>query len=500
MGFRPRRAGKGRSLARFLLRRKRALDAVGIPGYPGGARAAAALGTGLAENYMARKTLRLGHFTTPFDGEVACYELGLHRLATYPPPRWDIVPVQLGPAPAPSQAARLTADGADLFMLHVYRDKVLEALALLDLVAQHSPTTPVIWCGWTAHAPYIQAITQAGRPLHHPNLLVVSGEVEAAIPSVLDALESGLSPRQAAESLSHVTWFDLEAQQWVGRGEFAEVADVTTLPNVWAQPNPIAVHPGGAGWIELLRGCNYSCAFCIACSMKPGQLRTLPKEVLQQEVASAHEAGVSMFGLLASATNYDLETLETVVSALHAPGVGPVSVAGTVHARYLDDTRFDLLSSLRWETMIVGLQTLSPKAQRLMRRKEDPQVFSDAIHRLATFHTPEVELILGLPGDTAEGFKASVEFVLGLPVSVSVYRLRLDPWSIYLTQREEMGIKADFANLGRVTAVPGFPKSAMDQAEEWLLSLGKSAWAHKAKRLIYDGRSIWPRHSFRPQN
>lgn len=449
---------------------------------------------------MRRRIVRLGHFTTPFDGEVACFELGLHRLTTYPPPGWEFRPVNLPSPPVAKQSDSLLGEAADLYMLHVYRDKVLEALDLIDHLATHAPSTPVAWCGWTAHAPYIQAITQAGRPLRHPNLLVVSGEVEATIPGVLSALGAGMDARRAAQALPYVSWFDLGSRQWFGRGEFAEVEDVASLPPVWAQPHPIALHQGEAGWIEMLRGCNYSCAFCIACSMKPGNLRLFGADMLRREVASAHEAGVSMFGLLAAATNYDTTTLKTVVHALNAPEMGRVRVAGTVHARFLDAERLGLLSSLQWETMIVGLQTLTPTAQALMRRKEDPEVFASAIHKLASFHAPEVELILGLPGDTPEGFCSTVQFVLELPVTVSVYRLRLDPWSIYLTQRQEMGIDADFSNLGRVTAVPGFSHSQLDETEEWLLSLGRSGWNHKARRLMYDGRSIWPRHTLRPQN
>ncbi len=449
---------------------------------------------------MSSRRLVVGSFPTPFDGEAAYYELGLHRLGTFPPQGWSLETVDLGTASAQDQASKLLHCGPDAILLPVYRDKVLDALALTNELGAQAGSIPLIWSGWTAHTPYISAFVAEGRSLDHPHLLVLSGEIEAGLPGVLVGLGAEASLDVLTSRLPYVSGYDPRDNRWVGRGQWVQVADVQTLPCVWDQPTPMRPHEGGAGWIELSRGCAYSCSFCIACSMKAGEIRAWPGATLEREVAAAYGAGVRMFGLLASATNYDLNSLRHVVKALQSPDIGPVRVAGTVHAKYLDDERLALLSALRWETMIVGVQTFSPEAQRLMRRKEEADRFAEAVTKLAAFGTPEVELILGLPGDTAEGFRKSVEFVLGLPVTVSVYRLRLDPWSIYLSERQSLGIEADFRNLGRVTSIPGFSQSEMEESENWLMGLGRVPWTRRAKRLMYDGRSIWPTRSFKPQN
>jgi len=312
------------------------------------------------------------------------------------------------------------------------------------------------------------------------------------LPPVLTMIAEGLEPSGLTEASRSVVWFDHAARTWRGHGEFAVMPDVSSLPPVWSGNAPLSPHAGGAGWIEIARGCRYSCAFCIACSSTE-RMRLHSPARIGGEVTDAFSRGVRMFGLLASAINYDLDTLRAVAEAIEAlPSSARPRVAGTVHAKFTDPERVALLASMRWETMIVGLQTTTSQAQHLMRRREAQDVFASGIDRLARFAVPEVELILGLPGDTAEGFEQSVRFVLSLPVSLSVYRLRLDPWSTYLEQRNRLGIEADFGRLGRVTSVPGFSREEQNAAEAWLRGLGKGAWGHRARRVLLDGEQLHP--------
>lgn len=442
---------------------------------------------------MPVRRLAVCSFPTPFDGEAAYFELGLHRLAHPSPPGWELVNVELEPRAGPDRQARaVEASQPGAIVMHVYRDRVRDALALASSLAALRPDVPLIWCGWTAHVGYLDAVTQAvGAPVH-PRMILACGEAEAVIPPLLEMLAGGLEPASLVEASDSVAWFDPAARTWKGRGEFQVVSDLSSLPAAWSGPSPLSPHEGGAGWIEIARGCRYSCAFCIACA-HTGKLRSHDPGRVAGEIAAAFSRGVRMFGLLASAINYDLDSLRAVSRAISAlPSSSQPRVAGTVHAKFTDRERLELLSSMRWETMIVGLQSTTAEAQRLMRRREEQEAFASSIEKLGAMAVPEVELILGLPGDTAEGFRQSVQFALSLPVSLSVYRLRLDPWSAYLEQRHRLGIEADFARLGRVTSVPGFASEELESAEAWLRGLGKGAWSHRARRVLLDGEQIHP--------
>jgi hypothetical protein len=381
----------------------------------------------------------------------------------------------------------------DAIVLHVYRDRVRDALALVHVLGKIAPDVFVLWSGWTAHAPYLQAVSEATLPIDHPRLVVVCGEVEVAFPSLLGKLSEGvIDPQELIGSERSTAWFDVRKGCWLGHGEFAQVADVTSLSAVWDSPTPMSVHPGGAGWIEVSRGCKYACGFCVACAMASGSVRPHLPNRIRSEVAAAGAGGVKLFGLLAAAINYDLESLRALSESIRDLPDRGRRVAGTVHAKFAHGERLELMASLDWETMIVGLQTTTAEAQRLMQRREEREAFATAVDRIAGFCVPEVELILGLPGDGPAGFEQSVLFALSLPVSVSIYRLRLDPWSQFLEQRVALGLQADFANSGRVRGLRGFAEDEVDAAESWLKGLARAPWQHRAKRLIVDGTTVYP--------
>jgi hypothetical protein len=447
----------------------------------------------MVEENRAAKRLTLCNFPTPFDGEVAYFELGLHRVSHPLAPGWEGVDVALVQTGVDKQAQAILETHPDAILIHVYRDRVQEALALANALGALDPGPALIWSGWTAHAEYLKAVSQATLPITHPRLLLACGEVEAVVPVLLQRIAHGaINLQDVTGSLPATAWFDSQVGQWKGQGLFAQVADVSSLGPVWDTPTAVRVHPGGAGWIEVSRGCKYACSFCVACSMGEGSVRPHLPERIRAEIAAAASKGVKLFGLLASAINYDVESLRAVAESIRAHGPSDCRVAGTVHAKFAQGERLDRMASMKWETMIVGLQTTTPEAQRLMRRREERDLFAAAVERLRALCVPEVELILGLPGDTAEGFEQSVRFALSLPVSVSVYRLRLDPWSKFLEQRAELGLEGDFARLGRVCALPGFCADEINAAGAWLQSLARGPWHHRAQRLLFDGVPIYP--------
>jgi hypothetical protein len=443
---------------------------------------------------MSARRLAVCNFPTPFDGEVAYFEIGLHRLTHPCPPGWDAIDVPLEQPGAEPQARSIEQVRPDAIVLHVYRDRVVDALALAASLASSLPEVPLLWCGWTAHAPYVDAVSKATVPLRHPRLVLACGEVEAVVAPLLQMIAQGLEPEALAESSAHAAWFDHAGPGWRGTGAFGQVEEVCGLQPVWHGPQPLRPRPDGAGWIEVSRGCKYACAFCVACSMRKGPVRAHLPERIEAEVLAAASHGVTMFGLLASAINYDLVPLRALARGLGQLPASARRVAGTVHAKFTEPEHLELMSQMRWETMIVGLQTTTDEAQRLMRRREQQEVFAGAVERLRALCVPEVELILGLPGDTAEGFQQSVRFALSLPVSVSIYRLRLDPWSAFLQQREALGLQADFSRSARVVSTPQMPAEELDAAEAWVRELARGRWGYRASRVMIDGRELGTRN------
>jgi len=242
--------------------------------------------------------------------------------------------------------------------------------------------------------------------------------------------------------------------------------------------------------VEVARGCVFQCQFCLACNFSRRGLRRFPTGRVQAEIAWAAANGAHAVGLLCSGLNYDLDLLEAVAGALDAvdPARRP-RVESTIHTSLLDPHRLELIARLPWQRMIIGLQSTNPAALESMRRRVHLDEFREAIHAIARFHTPVVEVILGLPGDTLQGFGETMRFVLDLPADVEVYHLRLDPGSAFMRDRQPSA-RGGLRQRRPGGAHPTFSAEDLARAATALRALGRRPWPYRARRLGFDFKSI----------
>jgi Radical SAM superfamily len=378
----------------------------------------------------------------------------------------------------------------EVLVLPAFRDHVWRSLEATLTLAEHVPDLPVLLSGWGADPDYIDAILQ-GRKLSHPRFAVVRGEVEEGL---VDALET----------LAHSPTFPTDALQrhglaipdpnggWRSRGTFRAVSDLARLPSPYLSGALKPEDMDGMVLVEVARGCLFRCHFCLSCNYPRQEPRPFPLARIHAEIEYAARHRARSVGLLCSGLNYDLEVLESVAAAFEAiPEETRPLVESTVHLSLLDEPRLQAVMRLPWQRMIVGLQSTNPAALALMHRQVDLERFREAIERVATVHTPVVELILGLPGDTLEGFVSTMRYVLELPVDIEVYHLRLDPGSLFMRDREQLGLEADFSDEGRVLSTPTFSAKGLERAKWALRELGVRPWRYRAKRLGFDFQRIY---------
>jgi radical SAM superfamily enzyme YgiQ (UPF0313 family) len=389
------------------------------------------------------------------------------------------------------RCARHAASRPDVLVLPAFRDHAWRSLDAVRTLAQGAPELPVLLSGWGAEPDYVDAICR-DAPLTHPRFFLARGEVEETL---VDAIE--LLTRGPGET------FDLErlglAQPdgqggWLSRGRFRSVENLSGLPSPYLHG---AMEPGDAGGmvlIEVARGCLFRCHFCLSCNYPRQAVRPFPIERIRAEIEYAAARRAARVGLLCSGLNYDAEVIEAVADTLDAiaPDHRP-KVDSTVHASLLDERRLGAIERIPWGRMIVGLQSINPEALALMHREVDPSAFRRAVERIAPFHTPVIELILALPGDSLPAFAATMRFVLSLPVEIEVYHLRLDPGSIFFQQRHELGLVADFAREGRVLSTPTFPAQDLARAQSILREIASRPWHYRATRLGFDFELLYSR-------
>jgi radical SAM superfamily enzyme YgiQ (UPF0313 family) len=380
-----------------------------------------------------------------------------------------------------------------VIVLPAFREQLRDSLVTIRDLARLAPDVPVFLSGWGADPEYLDALEVS---LDHPRLVVARGEPEEALVDGLELLcttPRDTLPRRALADVGLA--LPTPGGGWESRGRFRRVDDLDTLPSVFGTGVMTPGETDGTALVEVARGCRFRCGFCLSCNFEPRGVRAFPASSIGGEIRHAARAGATSLALLCSALNHDVELLEEVVSAVQSAGSDrPLEVESTVHASLLDERRLRAISRLRWRRMIVGLQSTNPAALRIMGRNVDPARFARAVERLAEVHPPVVEVILGLPGDTLQGFVETVKLVLALPAHVEVYHLRLDPGSRFMAERGELGLEADFSSQGRVISTPTFTADEVRRARLMLERLASRPWRFRALSLGLDFVPLHPAH------
>ncbi len=440
----------------------------------------------------ATRTLVVGFFPRPFCGEAAQYELGLNRLPVLVDGTWGIVWVELDRDDHDTNVRKMRDAGPDLVLLHANRTQMVETVAFVGAMGEELPDLLLVLCGWVGQPAYVDACFATAGGLRHPRFAVACGEVEAIVPPLLDRLGEARGER-ALDGLAGIVTFEPEHRAWRGSADYVLVEDMDELPSWSAGRIDKEWRESRAGWVELSRGCKYRCAFCFASCYRNARMRRRKPEQVRDDIRLAADEGVEVLGLYTASVSLDIELVQTVVETvreLRLDDVAVVGALGPIDKKFIGAEELERLSRLSWSVMTVGLQSITPEAIKASRRPDDEETFARTMEYLSGFVTPEVELILGLPGDSPEGFRRTIDFALSLPVNVTVQTFRLDPWSSHFEDRERLGLRADFRNVARVTEGASFPPGAIEECKRWLRSLGDGPWTHRARHLALDGQQI----------
>ena len=439
------------------------------------------------------RTLGIAFFSRKLCGEAAQFEIGLHRIPHMIGANWGVEWIELDHDDQDRNARTVADCRPDLLLLHANRDQMVETVAFVDHATEQLPDLPIVLCGWIAQPAYVDAVFEAAEGLRHPSFALACGEVEAIVPPLLERVRGPRGgPVELGEVAGLVRW-DVVGRRWTGPARFVVVEDVDALPLCTIDHIPKRWRDSRAGWVELSRGCRLRCSFCFACCYRKARMRGHDPARVREAVRAAAVAGVEVLGLYTASVSLDVDRLGTVAAAFRELGLRDVAVVGAVGPigrRFATGRVLEALSAFDWSVMTVGLQSITPEATRLARRPDDPETVARVMEGVSAFVTPELELILGLPGDSPEGFRRTVRFALSLPVNVTVQTFRLDPWSSYFEQREQLGLEADFRQVARVRRSPSFPEGSIEECRGWLEQLGAGPWTHRARALALDGRQL----------
>jgi len=264
----------------------------------------------------------------------------------------------------------------------------------------------------------------------------VVGEGEETFVNLLDALRRG-------RSLSAVSGLLLrEGGSWALTPPRGLIKRLDTIPSPYLagilEPSSLR-----SVFLETVRGCPHRCAYCYYHKRYP-RVRTFPLGRIQKELCWALERGVDDVTILdpCFARRPRLRQLLEMMAEMNRGG--QFRVQCELNAEDLDGGLVRLLARAGVNSVEVGLQTTNPKALDLINRRFSPEEFLPGVRRLRDVGIRAVvDIIVGLPGDTLDDVKRSVDFLVAHEAfdDLKLYPLSVLPGTELRQRATDLGLR-----------------------------------------------------------
>ncbi len=281
--------------------------------------------------------------------------------------------------------------------------------------------------------------------LAHPAVdHAVIGEGEQTFAELLDALRAGAADGDGASKAIRSQaiaglWsrgMDRPPQIRVPLGSLDEISS-PYLEGI------LDVAEEQALFLETVRGCAFRCKFCYY-PKSYDAIYSVSPEKIAANLRHAAQRGAKEIVILDPTLNQRRDFTDFLRLLARHNLNRQWTCFGELRAEGIDAEIARLLCEAGFAEVEVGLQSLDPRAQELMDRKVNLKAFErGAKAMLDEGLTVRVDLILGLPGDTPDSVRRSIEYLRQskLYSEVQVFNLSVLPGTAFRQEARQLGLE-----------------------------------------------------------
>lgn len=181
-------------------------------------------------------------------------------------------------------------------------------------------------------------------------------------------------------------------------------------------------------YLETYRGCPLSCNFCAWGATRPAR-DVFPMAYIEAELNAFRALRAPAVFLLDAGLNLNGKGFRNLAEAQSRSGfLSEALFWAEIYPTMAKPEHLEFLASVGTAYLGVGLQSTDERVLRAHSRPFDMRRFAPAVEELSKVAGLEIQIIMGLPEDTPEGFRKTLDYALTLPASsVRVYHCLVLP-------------------------------------------------------------------------
>ncbi len=226
--------------------------------------------------------------------------------------------------------------------------------------------------------------------------------------------------------------------------------------------------------VETFRGCPLGCAFC-QWGTSTGRAGTFSAPVIARDLRAIAELGFAGVQLIDAGINLNAPAFRNLVEAeREARVLERLPLSFEVYPSRLSDEHLRFFEQVRLGTVGIGVQSWDRRVLDPLGRHQSEERASEVVRSLVSLGAQVfVELILGLPGDSPDGFRRTLDRALELPCQVRVFHCLVLPDALMTRAPTGANISFDPETL-RLTSCAGWSEADLERAISSLNRLATS--------------------------
>ena len=331
-------------------------------------------------------------------------------------------------------ARRILAHEPDVLGLSCYVWSVTTLMDAVKAIKAARPHTTIVLGGPEA-GPVAMSMLDA-----YPSVdVIVKSEGEIPFAQIVERLNAGRS----LHDVPGICFRDAaDSTALADTGDAPLLHDVNDLPSPHLAIGDVTRHRRRIVCLETQRGCVFKCNFCFYNKDAAVRNRRFDLDRVKRELLGWLEQDVYSIYLMDPVFNLNAARAKEICRFVADHNTRGINFHTEIWAEFMDDELAASMRAANFTFVEVGLQTTDVTALATVERRLKLEKFVNGVECLKRHSLEfELQLIYGLPGETPESFRASLEFAISLdPPKLAVFPLMVLPGTELWRKAEALGI------------------------------------------------------------